>query len=130
MPVPTPDRDTEPYWKGLAEGRFVLQRCRTCGRWTWPARPICSGCHGFELEWTEAGGGGEVYSWVITHQPYGRDLAELVPYTVAQVRLDEQADILVPGRYVGTTEIRQRLRVQARPEPATDDVGILTWTDA
>lgn len=128
--LPIPDRESAPYWQALAEGRFVLQRCRSCARWTWPARPICSGCHGFDLCWTEAGGGGEVYSWVVTHQPYGPDLARLVPYTVALVRVDEQDDILIPGRYVGATEIHQGLRVRALAEPATDDVGLLTWDAA
>lgn len=127
MILPTPDRDSAPYWQALADGRFVMQRCRSCGRWTWPARPICSGCHCFELEWIEASGAGEVYSWVVTHQPYGPDLAKLVPYTTVLVRVDEQDDILIPGRYVGASEIHQGLRVRAQPEPATDDIGLLTW---
>ena len=128
--LPTPDRESAPYWQGLADGRFLLQRCTACGRWTWPSRPICSGCHGFDLEWVEAGGGGEVYSWIVTHQPYGPDLAELVPYTVALVRIDEQDDILIPGRYVGAVEIRQGLRVRAVAERATDDIGVLLWDAA
>jgi uncharacterized OB-fold protein len=126
--LPTPDRDTAPYWKALAEGRFLLQRCRECAHWTWPTRPICSYCHGSELEWTESPGAGEVYSWVITHQAYGPDLARLVPYTVSLVRLDEQADILIPGRYVGASAMRQGLRVRALAERATDEIGLLTWT--
>jgi uncharacterized OB-fold protein len=125
--LPTPDRESAPYWQALAEGRFLVQRCRSCLRWTWPARPICSGCHGFDLEWTEASGDGSVCSWIVTHQPYGPDLAALVPYTVALVRLDEQDDILVPARYVGSTAIHEGMRVQARTEPATPEVGLLTW---
>jgi hypothetical protein len=130
VPAPVPDRDTAPYWSALAEGRFVLQRCRDCRRWTWPARPMCSGCHGDDLEWVASPGTGEVYSWVVTHQPYGPDLARLVPYTVALVRLDEQDDILVPGRYVSDADVHQGLRVRARPEPVTDEVGVLTWDAA
>ena len=125
--LPTPDRDTAPYWQALADGRFVMQQCRTCGCWTWPARPICSRCHRFDLDWVEPSGSGEVYSWVVTHQPYGPDLAALVPYTVALVRVDEQDDIMIPGRYVGATEIHQGLRVQARTEAATEEIGLLTW---
>lgn len=128
--LPTPDRDSAPYWQALAGGRFLLQRCQACGRWTWPARPICSGCHGFDLAWTNAGGGGEVVSWAVTHQPYGPDLAKLVPYTVALVRVDEQDDILIPGRYVGEPEIHQGQRVVAVAERATDDIGLLTWDAA
>jgi len=125
--IPVPDRDTAPYWAALAQGRFELQRCRDCRSWTWPARPICSGCHGDNLAWEEPSGTGEVYSWVVTHQAYGPDLARLVPYTVALVRLDEQDDILIPGRFVSDAEIHQGLRVRAVPEPVTDEVGILNW---
>jgi uncharacterized OB-fold protein len=129
VPVPVPDLDSAPYWQALADGRFTLQRCRDCGRFTWPARPICSGCHGSALEWVDSPGTGEVYSWIVTHQPYGRDLAELVPYPVALVRLDEQDDILIPGRYIGTVELSQGLRVRVQTEVASEDIGLLLWTD-
>ena len=79
------------------------------------------------LEWTESAGTGEVYSWIVTHQPYGPDLAELVPYPVALVRLDEQDDIMIPGRYVGVADLAQGLRVRVRTEVATEDIGLLTW---
>jgi hypothetical protein len=64
---------------------------------------------------------------VITHQPYGPDLAQLVPYPVALVRLDEQADILIPGRYVGDVALCQGLRVRAHGEVTTENIGLLTW---
>jgi len=128
--IPVPDRDSAPYWAALANGQFLLQRCRDCGHWTWPARPICSGCHGDDLAWEAPSGAGEVYSWVITHQPYAPDLARIVPYTVALVRLDEQNDIMIPGRFVSDVEIRQGLRVQAAPERVADDIGILNWKAA
>src|ERR1700681_4154536 len=100
LPVPVPDRDSAAYWAALAEGRFLVQHCGDCGRWTWPARPICSGCHGENMQFEEPSGTGTVYSWVVTHQPYSPGLARIVPYTIALVRLDEQEDILVPGRFV------------------------------
>jgi uncharacterized OB-fold protein len=126
--LPVPDRDSAPYWAALAEGRFLLQHCPDCGRWTWPARPICSGCHGENLEFEEPSGRGEVYSWVVTHQPYAPDLARIVPYTVALVRVDEQDDILIPGRYASDdVEIGQGLRVRAAPERVTDAIGVLNW---
>ena len=129
--LPAPDRDSAPYWAALADGAFLLQHCLDCGHWTWPARPICSGCHGDRLAWEPASGTGEVYSWVITHQPYGPDLARLVPYTTALVRLDEQADILIPGRYLSdAVGIHQGLRVRAAPERVTDEIGLLNWEAA
>jgi hypothetical protein len=52
---------------------------------------------------------------------------DLVPYTVALVRVTEQDDILIPGRYVGAIEIRQGLPVRAVAEPVTDEIGLITW---
>ena len=98
--VPVPDRDSARYWAALADGQFLVQQCADCGRWTWPVRPICSGCHGDHLAWKAPAGTGGVYSWVVTHQPYAPELVDLVPYTTALVRLDEQDDILIPGRYL------------------------------
>ena len=127
--VGVPDRESAPYWAALANGRFELQHCRDCGRWTWPARAICSGCHGEHLDWEAVSGTGEVHSWVVTHQVYAPDFVDLVPYTVVLVRLDEQDDILIPGRLVSDVDqhMKQGLRVRATPERITDDVGELLW---
>jgi uncharacterized OB-fold protein len=127
--LPTPDRLSAPYWLGLAEGRFLLLRCNSCGYWIWPARPICSHCQSGELAWTESPGTGEVYSWVVTHQAYAPDLAKLTPYPVALVRLDEQDDLLVPGRYIGLAGLAQGLRVQAQFERINEEIGLLLWSD-
>jgi hypothetical protein len=48
---------------------------------------------------------------------------------VALVRLDEQADILIPGRYIGKADLIQGLRVRVQAERATSEIGLLTWND-
>jgi hypothetical protein len=63
----------------------------------------------------------------VTHQIYAPDFVDLVPYTVVLVRLDEQDDILIPGRLLSEVEIVQGLRVRAVPEKITDEVGQLHW---
>ena len=73
-------------------------------------------------------GTGEVHSWVVTHQVYAPDFVDLVPYTVVLVRIDEQDDILIPGRLVSDGEVHQGLRVRAAPEQITDEIGQLHWT--
>jgi uncharacterized protein len=125
--IPMPDRDSGPYWAALAGGRLELQRCRDCGHWTWPARPVCSGCQGERLAWEPVTGTGEVHSWIVTYQVYAPALAELVPYTTVLVRIDEQDDILIPGRLVSDVAPYQGLRVRARPERLTETVGELAW---
>jgi uncharacterized OB-fold protein len=125
--TPLVDRDSAPYWKALADGRFELQHCRRCGHWNWPPRPVCSGCLGTELAWEQPQGTGTVYSWVVTHQVYGRDWAPLVPYTIALVRLDEQHDLLVPAILRADVEVKQGLHVRAVAERIDDEVGLLYW---
>ena len=66
---------------------------------------------------------------MVTHQAYAPDLAKLTPYPVALVRLDEQDDILIPGRYVGEAELVQGLRVRARFERVSEEIGLLLWGD-
>jgi uncharacterized OB-fold protein len=122
-----PDRDSAPYWAALAQGVLKLQHCLDCGRWTWPARPICSGCHGERLEWKPVKGTGEVYSWIVNHRAMTPDLAALVPYVIASVRIDEQSDIYIPGRLIFKGEVRRGLRVRAAPERVTDEIGELNW---
>jgi uncharacterized OB-fold protein len=125
--VPIPDRDSGPYWAALAEGHIELQRCRDCGHWTWPPRPICSGCQGDHLVWEPVQGTGEVHSWIVTHQVYAPGFAALVPYTTVLVRIAEQEDILIPGLLVSDVQVHQGLRVRAAPERVTETIGQLNW---
>jgi len=127
LPVPIPDEDSQHYWEVLGEGRFELQRCHDCERWTWPPRPVCSGCHGENLYWEAPSGAGEVHAWIVTHQIYGPGYGALVPYTVALVRLDEQPDILVPGRYVSGGSLHQGLRVRIAPRQVDGGLGVPEW---
>jgi len=125
--APVPDRDSEHYFAALAQGRLEIQQCGDCGHWTWPPRPICSFCQSDNLVAKPAAGTGEVHSWVVAHRPALPGLVSLVPYTIALVRIDEQADILIPGRLVSDVEVRQGLRVRAVPRKLTDDVGEVLW---
>jgi uncharacterized OB-fold protein len=97
-PVPVPDRDSAPFWDGVAAGELRLQCCRGCGAWRWPARAICNRCHSFEADWVAASGRGTVISWIRTHQPFMRAFQDDIPYATIQVQLDEQDDIQMIGR--------------------------------
>jgi uncharacterized OB-fold protein len=125
--VPVPDRDSAPYWAALAQGRLEVQQCRDCGRWSWPARPVCSKCQSEDLVWREVEGTGEVYSWVIAHRPYVPRLADEVPYTIALVRLDEDEGVLIPAALLPGDGVHQGMRVRAVARPLTDTVGDLIW---
>ena len=128
--IPIPDRDSAPYWAALADGRVEIQQCLDCEHWTWPARPICSNCHGENLVWRGVEGTGEVHSWVRLHRPVFPRFKDLVPFYIVLVRLDEERDILIPGRLVSDVPVHQGMRVRAAPTKLADGVGEILWEAA
>jgi len=100
-PVPSPTRDTQPYWDGLAAGRLLLQKCGSCGRLRHYPRPLCDRCHSFAVEWVEASGRGRVHSWTVTHHPFNIGFKRELPFTLVTVDLEEgvrmQAQLKGPG---------------------------------
>ena len=89
LPVPEPwvHADAKPFWDATAEGRLRLPRCGSCGTVIWYPRGFCPACSSFDIEWFDAPGTGEVYSFSIPRRGQGayRDAA---PYVVAYVELD------------------------------------------
>jgi len=79
----------EPYWKSLAEGRLVYQRCRACRHAWLPARSHCPQCLSDDREWAPASGKARLVSWIVYHHAYHESVADRLPYTVAVVELDE-----------------------------------------
>ena len=128
-PLPIPDRDSEPFWRGLGEGVLRVQRCRACGVLRWPPRELCNRCHAFSNEWLALSGRGRIVSWVRTHQVFAPAWRDLVPYDVVLVALLEQEDLQLPGRLEGG-EPAAGLAVRARFVRASDPVTLLHWEPA
>lgn len=101
-PAPVPDLDSAPYWAALREHRLELQRCDDCGTWRWIPRALCSACGSFAATWTPTSGRGTVASWIVNHHPFGP--AYPTPYIVAEIRLDEAPDLLLPGGWAAEAD--------------------------
>jgi uncharacterized protein len=132
-PIPVADRDSTPWWAGVAEHELRLQRCRDCRTLRWPARALCNRCGSLEWSWVAAAGRATVASWIVNEHRFSD--AFPVPYVVVMARLDEQDDILVPGASGGASDghdlrVGRRLFVAfddiAAPEGA-DHVSLLRW---
>lgn len=92
-PRPNIDFDSQPFWDGLKEHRFLLLRCKTCGTSYWPASycrhcgndgPFMSG-----LEWQNSSGQGTVFAFNIHHIAFDPNFKEDLPYVYAMIELDE-----------------------------------------
>ncbi|ODV12258.1 MAG: hypothetical protein ABT20_04150 [Rubrivivax sp. SCN 70-15] len=88
-PVPQPDGISRPYWEGAILGEFRYQRCQACGKAQFYARNVCVHCHGRELAWQVAAGGGRIASFSVIHRAPIPAFAGDAPYVLALVDLDE-----------------------------------------
>jgi uncharacterized OB-fold protein len=88
-PVPMPPIiwDNMGYWEGINRHELVFQRCKECGTWRHPPRPVCPKCRSFEKEWAPSTGKGTVYSCVTYQEsPHPGFKA---PYSVVLVEMEE-----------------------------------------
>jgi uncharacterized OB-fold protein len=100
-PLPTPTAWSAPYWAAARECRFIIQECRSCQRPIMYPKRFCPHCLGDDLSWRQSPGRGEIYSVTVQHAGAPTGFAELVPFAIAIIRLDEgvrlMSNIVGPG---------------------------------
>ena len=123
-PVPAIDAESAPYWAGAREGRLMVQRCRRTGQCFLYSRRLVPGAGDGPVDWIEAGGGGEVYSFTVCHAPAGPAFADDTPYAVVCVELDEGARIMSNLVTDDVDSIRIGMRVEVFFDTVSDDLVI------
>lgn len=78
---------TRVFWDALAEGRFLVTRCRGCQRHSFPPKPICPHCWTDVIDWEEITTEGRIYSWTRVHAGPAI-FEEDLPYAIGIVDLD------------------------------------------
>ena len=81
------------FYQFLAEKKLMASRCKKCQALHLPPHPICTKCHGNEMEWVEMKGNGKLAAFTAIavgpsctiEEGYNRDN----PYLVGIVELDE-----------------------------------------
>ncbi|MEW6297093.1 MAG: OB-fold domain-containing protein [Thermodesulfobacteriota bacterium] len=114
FPRPIPDFDAQEFWDGCNRNELLMQRCKACKKFRWLPRPMCPQCNSLEREWVKVSGRGKVYSWTIITHPVHPAAVSRVPYNVAQVRLDEDPELILVTNLVGikNEEIRMDMPVE------------------
>jgi len=88
-----------PFWRAAAGGKFLLQRCKNCGKVQFFPRVGCVECFG-DLDWIEAKGTGKIHSFTLVRVPRNPAFKEETPIHYINVILDE--GVIVESRLVGT----------------------------
>lgn len=109
------------YWEGAAQGRLLIQSCRSCGALSHPPSPLCPECHSADRGATEMSGHGHVASFVIVHHP-PNPWFEL-PVVVATVELDEGPKVITNVCNVAVGEVELGMPVEVF-FAETDEPGV------
>lgn len=125
LPRPLPDLDTQPFWDGCREGRFLVQRCNNCRSTRWPPGPMCWNCQSMEFDWIESEGRGEVYSWIVVTHPVDPVLVDQVPFAVAMIDLAEKVRVVGNIAGIEPDRIQAGMPVELYfEEPGEDGIPI------
>lgn len=85
-----PSPETAFYWEGVQARELRLRWCPACEHWLHPKRIVCTNCGAGDLQWRQASGAGEVYSFSEVHRVAAPEFAGSTPYTVGLVQLAER----------------------------------------
>ncbi|GAA2777192.1 bifunctional MaoC family dehydratase N-terminal/OB-fold nucleic acid binding domain-containing protein [Streptomyces rameus] len=109
-PRPVVNRDNAGFWQGVAEHRFLVQRCTSCGTPRHPWLPGCNACGSPDWDTVEASGEGTVHSYVVLHHPPFPAFDP--PYAVALVELAE--GVRVVSNVIGVPYDKVRIGLPVR----------------
>lgn len=95
-----------PFWQGAADGKFLLQKCKGCGKVQFFPRVACVDCFG-ELSWIEAKGIGKIHSFTLVRVPRNPAFKDEAPIFYINVILDE--GVIVESRLVGDSKEKVKM---------------------
>ena len=107
MRDPAMNPGDEPYFQAAGEGKLLLKKCNDCGEVHHYPRALCPFCWSQKVEWVQAKGTGEIYTYSITRR------GGPVPYCIAYVTLDEGPRMMtnIVDCDLDTIKIGQRVKV-------------------
>ena len=107
--------DNSEHYRGRLDRQLLLGRCRACGRWQSPPKPVCPDCWSFDVESAPVSGRGTIYMAIFLHQgPPVPGVDYSTPYPVVTVELDEQPGLRFTATVVGADNDAIRIGERVR----------------
>ncbi|MEU7812221.1 Zn-ribbon domain-containing OB-fold protein [Pseudonocardia sp. NPDC049154] len=125
-PTPGTDPLAVEYFRRCAEGTLSIERCADCGSSQHYPRGICMAC-GAVPDLVPVAGTGTVYSFTIVRQSGTPPFADMLPYVLALVDLDEGPRLMGNITDCDPTAVTVGARVQAYMLRATQEIAIPLW---
>ena len=123
-PLPSIVGETKPFWDSCRRGQLMIQQCTECGQYQWYPRGICADCWTDTVEWVQSGGRGTVWTYTVTYQNRTTGFADMVPYVLALVELDEGVRMFTNIVDCNPREVSIGMPVEVTFQTATPQISI------
>lgn len=123
-PLPAPDADSAAFWRGLKEGKLLLQHCLDCGHVQYYQQGMCRRCGAERLEHRPASGRGKVHSFSVVHRAPGPAFKRDVPYAVLLVELEEGPRMISSLTGASPESVTFDMPVELVCEKASDEISL------
>ncbi len=135
--LPPVDAESAPFFEGARRGELCVQQCPETGRLIFPPRARSPFAPRRTPAWTRVSGRGTIWSFVVPHPPLLSPFAELAPYNVVLVALEEDPTLRLVGNLlarpgggideVDPASIRIGMPVRVHFEPVGDAIHLPRW---
>lgn len=88
-PLPRIQPFTKPFWEGTKNNQLLIQTCGDCDSRIFFPRQRCPECWSTNLDWVEASGKAEIYSFSVTYEGVEEAFKGDLPIVLAWVDLPE-----------------------------------------
>nr|WP_231755467.1 Zn-ribbon domain-containing OB-fold protein [Bordetella sp. N] len=120
LPDPAMNPGDEAYFEAAKEGRLLVKQCRGCDKVHHYPRALCPFCWSEDVEWLDASGMGEIYTYSIMRRGES--------YCIAYVRLLEGPTIMtnIVDCDLDTVRIGDAVRVVFKPTESGGAIPMFT----
>ncbi len=121
------------FTAAAAEGRFCLQKCNDCAKFTYPPREACPHCLSMDLSWQDIPTGGHLIAETLVRTSTNTYFRERTPWRSGTVKLDAgiavlahiHGDVARGGRVhmIARTDKSGKGVMMALPEQEVENMG-------
>lgn len=123
-PLPVIREENREFWEGCKRHELLFQKCKGCGTYRFPPRPLCHRCQSSDTEWVKSSGKGMIHSYTILshakNSPLHPAFANEAPYAVILVELADEKGFFFVSNIINCKP--EDVRIGMPVEVVFDDV--------